>query len=293
MQASEARRAVAAAMSSAAALDLSVEDATVLNDSNRLVLRLMPCDVVARVAPMAYQDAQLEVEVVQRLAKTDSPVAALEPRVEPRVYVRDGFVIDMWTYYETVPSRELPPADYANALERLHAGMRKLDVTTPHFTDRVAEAQQLVASRDHTPALADADRELLSNTLRSLRRAIGDRGATEQLLHGEPHPGNVLSTKNGLLFIDLETCCHGPVEFDLAHVPEEVSEHYRDADQELVRECRGLVLAMVAAWRWDPGDQFPNGHEQARELLSALREGPPWPALDAVMRPLEQRPVVD
>jgi hypothetical protein len=54
-------------------------------------------------------------------------------------------------------------------------------------------------SRDHTPALADADRELLGNTLRSLRRAIGERGGAEQLLHGEPHPGNVLTTKNGLL----------------------------------------------------------------------------------------------
>jgi hypothetical protein len=41
---------------------------------------------------------------------------------------------------------------------------------------------------------------------------------------------------------------------------------------------------MVAAWRWDPGDQFPNGQRAARELLSALREGPPWPALDIVMR---------
>ena len=68
---------------------------------------------------------------------------------------------------------------------------------TPHFTDRVAEAQQLVASRDHTPGLADADRELLSNTLRTLRQAICGRGAAEQLLHGEPHPGNVLSTKDG------------------------------------------------------------------------------------------------
>ena len=27
----------------------------------------------------------------------------------------------------------------------------------------------------------------------------------QQLLHGEPHPGNVLGTKSGLLFIDLET----------------------------------------------------------------------------------------
>ncbi|MFE1199320.1 phosphotransferase family protein [Streptomyces olivaceoviridis] len=56
----------------------------------------------------------------------------------------------------------------------------------------------------------------------SPRRAIDDRGAVEQLLHGEPHPGNVLSTKNGPLFIDLETCCRGPVEFGLAHVPEAV-----------------------------------------------------------------------
>ena len=211
----------------------------------------------------------------------------------PRVYERDGFVVTLWTYYEPVATGEVSPADYANALEQLHAGMRKLDVTTPHYTDRVEEAQQLVASRDRTPALADADRELLSNTLRSLRGPIGDRGAAEQLLHGEPHPGNVLSTKNGPLFIDLETCCRGPVEFDLAHVPEEVSQRYRDADQDLVRECRNLVLAMVAAWRWDPGDQFPNGQRAARELLSALREGPPWPALDVLMRRLAQRPVVD
>jgi Ser/Thr protein kinase RdoA (MazF antagonist) len=88
--------------------------------------------------------------------------------------------------------------------------MRKLDVPAPHFTDRVDQAQQLVASRDHTPALADADRKLLADTLRYLRRGIGERRDAEQL-HGEAHPGNVLTTKNGLLFIDLETCCRGPV----------------------------------------------------------------------------------
>ena len=285
MQASERPRAVAAARSTASALDLTVDDVIVLQDSNRLVLRLMPCDVVARVAPIAYRaSAEFEVELARRLAETESPVAALEPRVEPRVQVQDGFVMNLWTYYESVPPREVPPADYADALERLHAGMRQLNLTTPHFTDRVAEAQQLVASRDHAPALADADRELLTNTLQSLRQAIGDRGAAEQVLHGEPHPGNVLSTKNGLLFIDLETCCRGPVEFDLAHVPEEVSERYPGADKELLRECRILVLAMVAAWRWDLRDQFPNGQRAKRALLDALRYGPPYPALDAVMR---------
>src|SRR2546430_246037 len=158
MQPSETQRALAAAMSTASALDLTVDDAIVLHDSNRLAVRLLPCDVLARVAPTEHQAAQFEVELAQPLAETKSPVAALEPRVEPRVYERDGFVVTLWTYYEPVASRALSPADYADALERLHAGMRKLDVRTPHFTDRVADAQQLVASRDRTPALADADR---------------------------------------------------------------------------------------------------------------------------------------
>jgi hypothetical protein len=271
MQASEAPRAAAAAMSIASSLGLTVDDAIVLHDSNKLTLRLLPCDVLARVAPAEEQVAQFEIELAERLAESGSPVAALEPRVERRVYEHDGFVVTLWTYYEPVTRREISPADYANALERLHAGMRKLDVPTPHFTDRVEEAQQLVANRDHTPALADADRALLGDTLRSLRRAIGERGGAEQVLHGEPHPGNVLTTKNGLLFVDLETCCRGPVEFDLAHAPEEVSEHYPGVDQELLRECRILVLAMITTWRWDRGDQFPNGRRLGTEWLSQIR----------------------
>jgi thiamine kinase-like enzyme len=270
MQALEVPRAVAATMSTASSLGLTVDDVIVLHDSNRLTLRLLPCDVLARVAPVAHQVAQFEVELAQRLTEYGCPVAALEPRVEPHVYERDGFVVTLWTYYEPVTSREVSPADYANALARLHAGMRKLDVATPHFTDRVDSAQQLVASRDHTPALTDADRKLLGDTLGDLRRVIGERGG-EQLLHGEPHPGNVLTTKNGLLFIDLETCCRGPVEFDLAHAPEEVSEHYPGVNQDLLRECRILVLAMITTWRRDVADQFPNGRQLGTEWLSQIR----------------------
>jgi hypothetical protein len=271
MQASEVRRAVAAAISTASSLGLTADDAILLHDSNKLTLRLLPCDVLARVAPVAHQVAQFEIELALRLAESDSPVAALEPRVEPRVYERDGFAVTLWTYYEPVTPREVSPADYAGALERLHGGMRELDVPAPRFTDRVEQAQQLVASRDQTPALADADRELLGGTLRSLRRVIGDRGGAEQLLHGEPHPGNVLSTKIGPLFIDLETCCRGPVEFDLAHAPEDVSEHYPAVDQDLLRDCRILVLAMISTWRWDRGDQLPNGRQLGTEWLGQIR----------------------
>src|SRR5271155_3812498 len=109
MQASGVPRAVAAAMSTASALDLTVDDAIVLHDSNRLAVRLLPCDILARVAPAAHRVAQFEVELAQRLAETESPVAALEPRVALRVYEHDGFVVTLWSYYEPVTPREGSP----------------------------------------------------------------------------------------------------------------------------------------------------------------------------------------
>ena len=275
-------RAVEAARSTASGLGLSAEEAIVVHASNRLAIRLLPSDVLARVASPAHQAAQFEVDLAVRLAAPGTPVAALDPRVAPRVYERDGFTITLWTYYASESSRGVSPANYADGLERLHVRMHDVDLSTPHFTDRVKEAWELVASRDRTPDVSDADRNLLTNTFTTVTRAIRNRGAREQLLHGEPHPGNVLNTKNGPLFIDLETCCRGPVEFDLAHVPIEVSERYPNVDDALLGECRVLALAMVAAWRLDPADRFPSGSQAARELLGALRAGPPYPPLGAI-----------
>jgi aminoglycoside phosphotransferase (APT) family kinase protein len=271
MQASEVARAVAAARSITSSLGLRADDAVVLNNSNALTLRLLPCDVLARVAPVAHDIALFQVELAQRLAEAGCPVAALEPRVEPRVHERDGFMVTLWTYYAPVTTGEVSPADYADALRRLHTGMHGLDVRVPHFTHRVEQAQRLLAHRDRTPALADADRQLLRDTLRRLGRAIGERGGTEQLLHGEPHPGNVLTTTNGLLFIDLETCCRGPVEFDLAYAPEDVGRRYPGVDHDLLRDCRTLMLAMITTWRWDRHDQLPDGRRLGTEWLAQLR----------------------
>jgi hypothetical protein len=283
---SDVARAIAAANSVAASLDLPASDAVVLHNSNRLALRLTPCDVLARVAHVGHGAAQFEVGLAQRLAEAGCPAGLLEPRVDPLVYTHDGFEVTLWIYYEPVTPR-VSPADYARALARLHAGLRMVDVPSPRFTDRIAEAEQVVASPDLSPELADADRVFLTSRLRSLGRAIDDQGAVEQLLHGEPHQGNVLSTKDGPLFIDLQTCCRGPVEFDLAHVAEAVCEHYPGVNQGLLNECRQLVLAMVAAWRWELGDQFPNGRRFGEEFLRSLREGPPWPTLDTVTRRLD------
>jgi len=279
---SDVPRATAAAVSMASALGLRVHEAIPVHVSNRLALRLRPSESLARVASSGHEAAPFEIELATRLAQTNSPVAGLDPRVAPRVYERDGFAITFWTYYELQRGRMLAPAAHAKALSRLHAGMRQIDVATPHFTDRVREARELVESPVRTPELAEVNRRLLLDTFSNVMLAIGGRIREEQVLHGEPHPGNVLNTKNGPLFIDLETCCRGPVEFDLAHVPEAVSQRYPNVDQLLLQDCRVLVLAMVAAWRFDPEDQLPNGRQAAGEVLAALRAGPPYPALGAI-----------
>ncbi len=271
MNATDRRRAVGAAMAVASTVGLRVDDATVINDSNRIAVRLLPGDVLARVAYQVHRaGAAFEVEVARRLAEVGSPVAALDPRAEHRVYLRGGFAVTLWTYYEPVPSR-LDAPDYAQALLRLHAGMSQVEIKAPHFTDRVESARSSLADRARTPDVGDADRELLIHTLDRLTASITNRGCEEQLLHGEPHPGNLLNTQAGPLFIDLETCCRGPVEFDLAHASEEVSDHYPGAGEELLTDCRILMLAMITAWRWDRDDDLPNGRQLASDWLSQMR----------------------
>ena len=185
----------------AAALDLPADNAIVLHNSNKLALRLTPGDVLARVAHIEEGGAQLEVDRAQRLAAAGCPVGAVEPRANPFVYTRGGFAVTLWTYYEPV-TPQVSHIDYAMALKRLHAGMRTVELASPRFTDRIADAEQIADNPDLSPELADADRVLLSSRLGSLRRAIVDHGAEEQLLHGEPHPGNVLSTTSGAMFIE-------------------------------------------------------------------------------------------
>lgn len=277
MEPSELRRAVEAGRATAAELGLQVDDAIVLHNSDRLALRMVPCDVLARVAPSGHlADSEFEVEVARRLADVDAPVAELDPRVEPRVHVRDAFAISLWTYYEPVRS-EIAPVDYADVFLRHHAALRRIDLGAPHFTDRVAVALRAVNDREQSPELPASDRELLSDTLGGLSAAISIDRTGEQLLHGEPHPGNLLNTRRGPLFVDLATCCRGPIEFDLAHAPEEVGKHYAGADHGLIHRCRALNWAMFSAWRWRRNDQMPDrGHwrvEGLNQVRAALDRG--------------------
>lgn len=271
MEPADLHRAVEAGRATASELGLRVDDAIVIHNSDRVALRLVPCDVLARVAPLGHlDDSAFEVEVARRLADVDAPVAELDPRAEPRVHVRDAFAVSLWTYYEPVGSA-IAPADYADVFSRHHAALRQIDLDAPHFTNRVAVALREVDDGERSPELPDPDRALLSDTLGGLSAAISGDRAGDQLLHGEPHPGNLLNTRKGPLFVDLATCCRGPVEFDLAHAPEDVGRHYPGADQDVIHRCRALNWAMFSAWRWRRDDQMPDREHWRVEGLNRVR----------------------
>ncbi|MGP9683610.1 AAA family ATPase [Brachybacterium sp. AOP3-A1-3] len=284
-----AARARLAAMEVVRSLGLEADEIVDLQDSNRLTVRVLPCDLVARIGPADHAGAQVEVDRVLRLAEAGAPVGRLDPRTPPQVHVRDGFEITLWTHYAPREDRALPAGEYAGALARLHAAMRAADLGVLPVGSRVAEALALVDDPVRTPRLPEADRAFLRETLQSLGEEVTQRGP-QQVLHGEPHPGNVLDTADGPLFIDLETCCTGPVEFDLAHAPGQVADHYPGVDTELLEDCRILSRALVTTWRWDHQDSLPDGQllgigwlDQVRTLMAHRRRSdPPRPTLTIV-----------
>jgi hypothetical protein len=281
----DAERAVAAAAATANSLGLAADDdrSEVLSDSNRMVVRLLPCDVVARVASKDhFADADQELVVAHHLAATRAPIASPDPRTEPRVHERDGFEITFWEHLQPTSGSPTPTA-YAEALVRLHAGLRRVDVpSSSRFSDRLAAVVRAAADQDATPDLADGDRDLLVGRLHQLARAVEAHAVPEQLLHGEPHQGNVVLTAAGPRFVDFENATRGPVEYDLAWVPDDVARRYPGVDHALVDQCRGLVHAIIATHRWTAGDEHPSGRASGVAFLAALAGGPPWPAIDEV-----------
>ena len=277
-------RAIEAAVSLAVSLGLAADDAVILHDSNRIVIRILPCDIVARVSPIGWYSPAREVELARRLAaETDAPIAGLDPRVDSVIFERDGFQIGLWTYFESEPSPELSPDDYSKMLERLHGALRQIDMVAPPFTDRLAGIQQWLSDSEVAPDLGPNDRDLLVQRLQPSSRLLTEVAERQQLVHGEPHPWNVLETADGPVFIDFENCASGPVEYDLAWVPTAVSNRYPRVDRGVLAECRGFVLALVAAHRWRRDDQHPSGRPSGIAFLDVLRTGPPWPALDEVV----------
>jgi Ser/Thr protein kinase RdoA (MazF antagonist) len=254
-----------------AALGLPAREAVVLHASNTLTVRVLPCDLVVRIAPGAQREAlATELERARALLAVGAPVGPPAPGTDPVVHERDGLALTLWEHLPQRDRGSLPPAEFAAALAALHAAMRAVDLPVAPLAERLGHALALLADPARTPALDAPGRALLHGTIERLGEVASTRGP-QQILHGEPHPGNLLDAPGGPRFIDLETFCRGPVEFDLAHAPEEVAAHYPGVDAALLEDCRTLSLAVATTWRWDREDTYPGGRELGEAWLAQVR----------------------
>jgi Ser/Thr protein kinase RdoA (MazF antagonist) len=276
-------RAVAAAVALARENGLRVEEPAVLNDLFSLMVHLRPAPVVARVATLMPRLRapiadwlDLEIAVTTFLSDRGAPVVAPSRELPAGPHERDGFAISFWTYVEPDPDRTPTAADCSAMLPDLHDALRSYPGELPALCANDIPRGLEMLDRDAT-GLSGTDVDLLrvsAERLRPLWEAPGDEA---QPLHGDAHPGNLISTRDGgLLWIDFEDVCLGPVEWDLATImdPGAVAAHHRPDPEVLARctELRALQVALcLIAFRGDFGD-VKGWDEGIRSMLGMLAE---------------------
>jgi Phosphotransferase enzyme family len=280
IRAERSRRTIAAATALARKHGVDCDEPVVLNDLFSLMIHLKPAPVVARVTtslsklrPSIADWHQREMDVTTYLSRQGAPVVTPSAELPPGPHEYDGFPISFWTYLEPNPDRTPTTADCAAMLVDLHAALRSYPGEVPTYV--ADDMPGLMAALDRSDGVVDdADAGRIRDAHERLRDLWESPGPDVQPLHGDAHPGNIMSTPDGLVWIDFEDVSRGPVEWDLAAMwdRETVTRHHRP-DPELLTRCTELralqVVLSLIAFDEDFGD-IEGWAEGIRGMLDAL-----------------------
>jgi len=261
-----------AAVRTARRLGLEVDDPHLIHETNNTVVWLRPHPIIAKVGTHDYSSTKLhhEHQMASALVAAGAPIAPPLHDVGLLTDPESGFVISLWNRQETIPDVTPAAASVGGSLRLLHDAMTRIDVPLPSFRDEIAHAE-LVLSRDAPmAALAPADREFLRQTFADLTHQLDDCTYVAQPLHGEPHGGNRLFTREGIRWIDFEGACNGPLEWDLAFMSDETRSEFEGVDRSLLQLLMALNSARVATWCWVQA-RFPEMRRHGEHHLSLLR----------------------
>jgi phosphotransferase family enzyme len=266
------RQAAAAALVVAGQFGLGGKAPIVLAQSNNVVAWLAPSSVVVKVGVGHHGRLAQELRVGAYLAGLGAPVVGPAPEIPARVHAHDGFAMTFWRYQPS--SRvELHNNSVAAALHELHAGLARYVADTraapPSYRQELVLAAAAIAEEGAAPGLVAEDRSLLGDVL--TRTAMLDE-RPERAIHGSPHDSNIISIDGGALFIDFETVAVGPIEWDLAHLADEVAAAYpAPIDPATLASCRTLVSAKTAAWCWAGAARSPELRWHAEHHLAVVK----------------------
>lgn len=265
----------------------------VLRDGSNVLVHLAPAPVVARIAsltgdvrPDVRATLAKDLALADHLARRGAPVVAPSRELPPGPHERHGRHLTFWTYVEHDPDHVWQPADMGPLLAELHAELRGFPGALPTAPPLdMPEVIGYLAAHDSSrsdPILSDpilSDRDLADLAADAERvtaeiRALGDEAVP---LHGDAHPGNLLSTADGPVWTDFEDAWRGPVGWDLAclartgrldgrlavagypHAPADIEPYVR------ARLLQGLGWVLVFASR------FPDRVADARARIREWR----------------------
>jgi Phosphotransferase enzyme family len=247
--------AIAVAAAVARELGLAVEQPVPLRSTNNAVAWLQPANVVAKVSVGRNSRLRTELEVARELWALGGPVVAIAPEMPDIVHRRGGLEMTFWRYHPQLTTAEPPPERVAPALRQLHVALGRLPTALrarlPSYMDELSDARSLLADHAALSSVTTADRDLLMNTFDRLKARLEELCPLDRFvaIHGAPHPHNILLVGGEPVFIDFETTCMGPVEWDLAHLDARAAPLFPDLIQsELLWLCRGIASVKTATF---------------------------------------------
>jgi hypothetical protein len=224
----------------------------VIADANNTIVLLPRAGVVAKVATSALAGRggyalERELAIGRRLAERGAPAAAPIAGAPAGPHGVHGTVVTLWRHAEARPRPENGDRLLGEAVRVFHTALVGMGDRLPRLAEKAGRARALVADPAATPGLSAADRALC-NAAGERLAALLDAAGTGTCLHGEPHEGNVIWTSAGPVLVDFEAACTGPLEWDLAYLPDDAHEAFPGRDRALVEALRPGVSLCVAAW---------------------------------------------
>jgi len=249
--------AVDAAVRVAETFGLRVDEPVLLRSTNNVVAWLRPSMVVAKIGVGPQRDFDIDVSVASALGALGAPVVAPAPEFPAVVHSHDGFAVTFWRYYPQPTDVDITGERVAAALHRLHVCCAEmpteLHAALPSYLAELKSVSELLQDVERLSALPEQDRRLLIRAFDCLWQRLQQTSLADShvVIHGSPHPYNVLLVDGEPRFIDFETTCIGPVEWDLAHTsPDTVSSYPGAVDTHLLQTSRDMVRVKTAAWCW-------------------------------------------
>ena len=268
-------RAFEAAVALGSRLGLDVSGARILQDWNDTIVHLAPEPVVARVRTSRAEAVEpgeathaRELAIVRHALTRGAPV--VPPAEDAGPFTQDGLAVTLWRYADEL-SDEVTDAEAGGALLELHRALVDFSGDLPPLSDRFDRAAAVISTPSAVPRLAPSDRTFLAERFLALRVEAESAGRSRRVLHGGPHTANLLATREGPRWIDFDTACRGPLEWDLAHLGDAAVAFFPEADAHLLGTMRKLVSADVAIWCWHTYGRAPEVDEAAHHHLEALK----------------------